>query len=313
MPHAYRMRIAQIARIALLVAVVVSATTLPASAQEGEAAGPNTGKVSFSAGVDLTTQYMFRGIAQEDQGAIVQPWVELGFNLYEGDGPISSVDLTVGLWNSLHDGPTSDSPFANGGWYECDFYAGVSLGLPANFSFDATYVHLGAPDVAGTSLFAQEWDFTLAYDDSSWWENVKIPGFGGLQPYFMYVIETDGASDGFGNGGDSYFEFGFEPSMTLIESESMPITLSVPFTFGFGDGYYELDTTGNGHADDDDSFGYFDVGVVMSAPLSFIPADYGSWEVAAGVHFLFLGDNAETINGGDGSEVIGTIGISMSY
>ena len=48
-------------------------------------------------------------------------------------------------------------------------------------------------------------------------------------------------------------------------------------------------------------------------PLSFIPAAYGTWEIHAGVHFLFLGDNLEAVNHGDSFEAVGTFGISMTY
>src|SRR5262245_7053171 len=34
----------------------------------------NKGKVSLSLGVDFVTEYFFRGISQENQGAIVQPY-----------------------------------------------------------------------------------------------------------------------------------------------------------------------------------------------------------------------------------------------
>ena len=73
---------------------------------------------------------------------------------------------------------------------------------------------------------------------------------------------------------------------------------------------------------EDDTFGYLDIGLDFSMPLSFVPAQFGSWEAAAGVHFLLLGDSTETISGnqgtwgvgsGDDFEVIGTFGISMSY
>ena len=143
--------------------------TGPVLGQEED--GPNLGRVSFSAGFDATTQYLFRGIFQEDQGMILQPWAELGFSVFESEGAIKSVDIIFGTWNSIHDGPTSDGPFATGGWYEADWYGGLSLGLPANFSFDATYVNLLAPDVAGTSFFAEEFDLTLSYDDSGLWNN----------------------------------------------------------------------------------------------------------------------------------------------
>jgi len=45
-----------------------------AMAQE-EAVGPNAGATTLSVGFEITKQYMFRGIYQEDQGFIIQPWL----------------------------------------------------------------------------------------------------------------------------------------------------------------------------------------------------------------------------------------------
>ena len=84
------------------------------------------------------------------------------------------------------------------------------------------------------------------------------------------------------------------------------VALSMPITLGLGiDDYYETAT-------DDDDFGFLDIGIVGSMPLS-VPDSYGSWTLSAGVHFLMLGDNTEAANGGDEDEVIATIGISMGY
>ena len=42
-----------------------------------EAKGPNAGRVSISAGVDWTTAYFFRGIKQETEDLILQPYGEV--------------------------------------------------------------------------------------------------------------------------------------------------------------------------------------------------------------------------------------------
>jgi uncharacterized protein (TIGR02001 family) len=289
-------------RVLLLFTIALA---LAPVAQAGE-------RFSLEAGVDFTTQYMFRGIFQEDQGFIGQPWVEAGVNLYSSDdAPINSIDFTVGLWNSIHDGPSTAAPGFSGDWYEADFYAGLTFGLPANFSFDVTYIRLGAPDLVGDDIFAQEWDFTVAYDDAELW-NTDIPDFTGLQPYITVAVETDGASDGIGNGGDIYIELGIAPAFTLIEHDQYPVTLSIPLTLGFGDGYYEIATpTGI----DDDAFGYFDAGLELSAPLAFMPAETGAWTLTVGMHVLALGDNTKAINDGDDPdvEVIGSVGISVAF
>ena len=44
--------------------------------------GPNTGRISISAGADYTTDYYFRGIVQETRDYIVQPYGDLTFKLF---------------------------------------------------------------------------------------------------------------------------------------------------------------------------------------------------------------------------------------
>ncbi len=304
---------------ALCGAVLLNGGTARAEEGSEEAAGPNTGKIGFSAGFDVTTEYLFRGIFQEDQGLILQPWFEASVALFEFEGPISSVDFVAGMWNSIHDGPTGSSAPGPGAWYEADVYAGFKFGLPANFSSELTYTYLGAPDPPG-SIYAEEFSFSLAYDDSELWnfdlsERVRsqtgLPGFGGLQPYVTYVIEVDGASDGVGNGGDQYLEIGIGPQCTVLPSETMPVTLTVPLVIGLSvDDYYESPIDG-----DDEAFGFLQVGLDFSVPLWFVPADYGSWSAHAGVNFFFLGDTVDDFNDGDDKhfEVIGVFGVSMEY
>jgi hypothetical protein len=300
--------------LTLTLATALWLSASPAFAQEDGAPAINSGSVSLSLGFDVTTQYMFRGIFQEDQGLIIQPWGEVGFNLHEADSGITSVDLTIGIWNSFHSGPSGNGAGAGGvhgpgAWYEADLYAGVGLTFSDVVEVSVTYVSLSSPDPAG-NMFAEEILLGVALDDSASWGD----GFDGLQPYIMFAFEIDGASDGVGNGGDVYFEFGIEPSFEVLQSETLPVTLSVPVTVGLSlDDYYEFDQDGDGDTDDD-TFGYIDVGFVLGMPAWFIPSDYGDWSMAMGVHLIFLGDATEAGNSAtDDSEIIGTFGLSMEY
>ena len=287
-----------------------------ALAHDVEGEGPNMGAISFSAGVDLTTQYNFRGMNREDQGAIVQPWFEITSQLYSGDALapiIEGVALKLGMWNTIHD--SSPATQGHGSYYEADYYAGVVLDLPQNLTGEILYMYREDPDAVGN--YAEEVNFRLDYDDAGWWEGaVPLAGFHGLQPHVLIALETDGAMDLLGNGGDVYYEIGIEPSMLLLDSADWPVTLSVPMTFGFGDDYYEHDTTGNGIADSDESFGFFDIGLVCEVPLNFVPPEHGKWKAHVGVHFLFVGDGAEALTTNtsmDDSEVIGSMGVEMTY
>ena len=309
-------RVHQIGRgfaMTLIAAALVLGTAGFASAAEEmmEApAGPNLGKISLSGGVDFTNEYFFRGIYQgtgNDEGVIIQPYLDVSAELTDW------LSVYVGTWNSLQTDSDDNNTAADETWYEADWYFGASIALPANFTFDVSYIILYNPSGTANAsapsggIFAEEIDLSLAYDDSAMWGD----NFDGLQPHFTVAFETDGASDAL-EGEGIYYEVGIEPSFTILESETMPVTLSIPLTAGFGTDYYEVvNAAGNV---EDDNFGYFDAGLVASVPLSFIPSEYGSWSASAGVHFLFLGDTAEQIDEtGDDFHVIGTFGIGFEY
>src|SRR5512145_1806963 len=87
-------------RLALAVVATVAGTGLGVAPAW---AAPNTGKLTFSGGNDFTTAYFFRGILQERDGFITQPYGEVGVKLHEAEeGPVRGFTLFAGLWNSIH-------------------------------------------------------------------------------------------------------------------------------------------------------------------------------------------------------------------
>lgn len=294
--------------------VFAAAVAAPSVAFAQEATDPapiNTGNVSWTLGIDFVTEYWFRGIAQENQGIIAQPYADVTFSLIS-EGNIT-LDVYTGLWNSLHENASEE-------WYEADFFIGGAIGLPGGFAVDISYVNLYSP--AGGTSFAEEIDVAVSYDDTALWEGFGLEGFA-LAPYALVAYEIDAGSDALGRAGEegTYLELGVEPTFALTQSGDYPLSLSVPITAGFGiSDYYE---TGLGGDDDgeDFTFGFLDIGGVVSTPLPFIPADYGAWEASAGVHYIILGDEAQDISGPQGFNVTGddddsiylTFGVSMSY
>ena len=286
-----------------------------ALAHDVEGEGPNMGAISFSAGVDMTTQYNFRGMNREDQGAIVQPWFEITSQLYSGDALapiIEGVALKLGMWNTIHD--SSPATQGHGSYYEADYYAGVVLDLPQNLTGEILYMYREDPDAVGN--YAEEVNFRLDYDDAGWWEGaVPLAGFHGLQPHVLIALETDGAMDLLGNGGDVYYEIGIAPSVCILDNETWPVTLTVPVTLGLGDDYYEYINRNTG-AIESESFGFVSVGADLSVPIKAIPGEFGQWTAHAGVEVVFCGDGAEALTSNnelDDTEIIGSAGVSMSY
>jgi len=291
----------QVASVAVVAAALIIAGFEGAAHAQDK--GPNTGRVSLSMGMDWTTHYFFRGILQEDQGIILQPYGDVTFKLMEGEGAFTNLGLTVGLWNSLHEGPTG-----TGGpnqdpriWYEADFYTKLSATLFEDLTAAVIYTAYMSPN--GRFSTVEEIAFSLSYNDS------KLLGAFALNPSVLIAFETDGQADG-GKDEGIYLQIGLAPSYTFNEKGTYPLTLSLPITLGLSlSDYYERIGVGG----EDDTFGYLSIGLAAGVPLKFIPPSYGTWTAKATVTFITLGDNLKAANNGDRQEFIGTLGIAMTY
>jgi hypothetical protein len=277
-------------------------TPTPPAAPPAQPKAPNTGRVSIGAGVDWTSAYFFRGIKQETEDLILQPYGELTFKLVEDAGALTSLSLTGGIWNSLHTGPSgSDNPTATDPkvWYELDGYFKLSAVLREDFTASVVYTAYLSPNNAFDTV--QEVALGLAYNDA------KLLGPFALNPSLLIAFEFDGQADA-GAGKGIYAQLGIAPGYVFLADSAYPLALSVPLAVGLSlDDYYEFGTGS------DDTFGYFSAGATLSAPLAFIPPEFGKWVVKAGVQVLVLGDNLKAINDGDELQVIGTVGLAFSY
>jgi Bacterial protein of unknown function (Gcw_chp) len=245
--------------------------------------------VTLTVGADFPTAYMFRGIFQEDQGFIMQPFVDVGIAAAPG------LTINAGLWNSVHSGPSgSDNEDGRGAWYELDFYASATFQV-GKVKPGVLYTSYTSPNDAFNTV--QEIAAVLAFDDSG----NKVP----LNPKAILAFELDGQGDG-GSSKGTYLELGVRPVFPLAAHDRYPLTLAVPAKFGLSlNDYYE-------GPDDSDGFGYFDLGGILSVPLAFMNGKT-TWEIHGGVDILWLGDNMKALNGGDGVKAVGVIGFSMIY
>ena len=267
----------------LVAALLVVLTVSPAVLADDHGGEPeHNSALSFSAGVDLSTAYYYNGIPQQDAGVITWPWAEFGIQLTE------TIGVSFGTWNSLHD-QQSGNP-----WYESDFYTGISVGLPANLEFGLTYVYLYNPN--GGDKFSEELQFSLSYDDS------ELLGDMALSPSVQISQEIEAGSDAPGAAGreGTLLLISIEPGLTLMDDSDYPLSLSFPGVVGINlDDYYETGLSAGPREDNDDTFGFADIGVAASVPLAFVPEQYGSWSFGASFHVIFLGDSAQEIGGPD--------------
>lgn len=91
-------------------------------------------------------------------------------------------------------------------------------------------------------------------------------------------------------------------------------SLAVPVKVGLSlANYYELNTgTAEAPVFGDNGFGYFSVAGVVTVPLGGTTG-FGAWNLLGGVEYQALGDTTKSLNGGDGSPVIGSVGIGFVY
>jgi hypothetical protein len=238
--------------------------------------------ISGDIGVNFVSEYISRGLVLENQGVIAQPFTDLYFKLYSGEGFINKVSLNLGLWSSLHSHFQSNG-IAKGGttsaWYEFDYTVGLAVTFAKNFTLTTSYFEFDSP--SDNFNPARSINVNLAYDDTD------LLGAFALHPHATVLFEVEGAaglqSDGI------YYEVGIAPGFSPIAG----LTITLPVTAGFGDdNFYAGDT-----------FGYIAAGVNISAPLPFVPECFGTWTVNAGYTYTYLAsDNLQNIAGSNGDE-----------
>jgi hypothetical protein len=255
-------------------------TTLaaPATAQDA----PPT--VTVSVGIDMVNQYMFRGIRQNGTGIATWPFVDLGIGVFEGEGGLKSVGFNVGSWNSAHSKPS--------GWYESDVYATAGLGFGGGVALATTYTSYTSPNDSFTHV--KELAFKFSLDDS------EALGSAALKPYGLVAFELATEPGRFqADGGQEagrYLELGIAPGVGGSRA-----SLALPVKLGLSVGnYYELDGV-------DNKFGFFSVGGIVTVPVG------AHFNVHGGAEFQTLGDTTKALNGGEGSQVIGSFGVGLSY
>lgn len=284
-------------RHGLLTLVAMAMVTLraaPVSAQEP--ADPKPGKITFAGGIDLRNAYMFRGIRQDDTGAIGWPYGDLGLGVYSGDGGLKSVGVHVGTWNSLHTGLAGSDGPSGKRWYESRFNATLGLTFGGGVSFGTTYTAYMSPNDMFTTV--KEMAFKLAVDDRAALGRA-------VKPYALVAFELGtkpgvGQVDGGLNAG-KYLELGVAPTYAARRAK---VAFPVKLGLSLGD-YYEL-------AGKDNRFGYVSVAGIVTVPLGG-KTRFGAWKLHGGLEYQALGDMTKAINGGDGSKLIGSIGIGFSY
>jgi hypothetical protein len=279
----------------LLSALFVLALAAPVHAQDAD-------RFSGAAQLDITNAYYFRGILNEREGIIFQPWAELYYSIFSADdGFIRDVTVGAGMWHSFHSERTLARD-QNQWWYEMDLYPLVSMDLAGNLNLLTVYYFYTSPNDAWTTV--QELNFKLSWDDS------EALGAWSMQPWVNLATEIKntswGPQEGYG------LQFGIGPTLYTAEDEFVTVTAPAEVGLSIED-YYE-GSNGENH-----TFGYANVGLLASFPLGFMPEGAGDWTFSLSGKYFFFGhelegsESANTGNRGRSSYPVGVASIGVAF
>ncbi len=259
--------------------------------------GPPIGeKVDAHLGFTITTDYYWRGIAQENEGAIFQPEFEVGFRVWEGEVMGEDVALRpyLNAWMSLHDGGATSVAGGSSAIFEVDYTLGTGIEMPWGFDLDLHYIFYTFPSATVAGTDTQEFVAKIGYDAGNLLEilGADIDGLG-LSMYKLIAVETTNPSSGADRG--VYGEFNIEADYEFTAlGEDLPITASIGSTLGWS---YKDFYQGTGVNNRDWGFVTLDLGLGM--PLTaLIPEEFGEWSIEMGLSLMWIGNAPSALGAG---------------
>lgn len=268
-----------------------------------DAPEPEEPAVTVEFGLSTTNRYLYRGFLVEDEGAIVQTWVELHLPVLVGHGALEQLDVGATAWASLGTGPTgtggdNEVPRA---FSEVDWTLSTTARLVGGWSFTAACVWFRYPN--GSADPVQEATLTVAFDDGPRWS--EAGRFRGFAPTATLGFEGQGQSDG-GRHPGVYLGIGAAPRLSL-SADPEGASLSFSVTAGFSLSSYYEDAAGR-----DETFGYVEGGPELELPLGGPPGG-PSFSLTLGVHVLLAGDHVRAFNATDEPEIVAFLAFRTSF
>ncbi|MEI6713287.1 MAG: hypothetical protein WCO60_06015 [Verrucomicrobiota bacterium] len=300
-----------VAQFCAIAAVVALPTLSFAGTPAKKCCAPAPEKLAESAitgdiGVNVVSAYYSRGVVNVDHSASFQPYLDLNFKAYQGDGFINKAVVGLGLWNSFSDTGSHKKPVVAGSsttntWYESDFLPSIAL-TSGKFTLTETFLIDTYPgDTAKTALGLQS---KLAFDDSD------LLGAFALHPAFTHVAEFEGKV---GNGGPvgntpgraagtnqkegNYWELSIAPGTAVG-----PINVTLPMALAFGtNGFYNK----NG-------YGYFSAGLNLAYTLP-VSKSYGTWTANTGVTYYNTANGLNNATQTPQNDVVVSAGLGLAF
>jgi hypothetical protein len=244
--------------------------------------------------VDVTfanTRVTGGGLYLYPNGTLSQAQTGLSLDVYKSPtGFINSFSVFAGIWNEAWSSP----PDGVRKWQEMDWWAGFSVGFAQHWKLSVQYLEFVFPSGLQT---AQNYVFTLGYDDSHWGLPFTI------NPYVTLFYNYKSSSTVvYGKRGETYrVEIGVVPTLNLQRTANIPLTITVPtsVTVGPSEFWNRNDGTTNVCGPTDSlpcelsNLAFVTTGLQGKYLLSeFIPRRLGTWYVKAGVQYYHIFNDA---------------------
>jgi len=254
----------------LLALILAACLARPAMAQNNSLGSRVNGLVSF----DISDHYITpRGLNVEDEGVVIQPLTLLFWKLKGGgNGALTEVTLTTGIWNSFHSHASGAEPTR---WNELDPILGLTFTFKNRMKVDVTTTSFYTPtDSYPTSTHR---DLKFTYNDK-WNERFSV------NPYFEHWTELNNKATVVFNPATSeegtYVTVGATPTFNLGKAK---IEVDTAANFVSSDFYQKFDGSNGGSG-----FAMFSTYPKVSVPLKFMGSNYGAWTAYGGVAYFHL-------------------------
>jgi hypothetical protein len=236
-----------------------------------------------------------RGLLVTNTGLTTQILAGISADVFKSKtGFINSVSVYGYVWNDLWSEQRPSNPTV-GSWNEFDWAVGMTVKFAQNWKFGVEYVEFLSPP--GNFSIERNIEFTLAYDDSSWWGGGPFT----LNPYvkLFYAVSSGSSTVVTGKAGDTYdVEIGIVPTLDMKRYLGIPLVLSAPTWVTVGPSDYWNASGGTALCGTSfcstDNVGVFSTGLTGKLALDWVPSRYGKWYAKAGFqYFDFLNDNLQ--------------------
>jgi hypothetical protein len=223
-----------------------------------------------------------RGLLVTNTGLTTQVLSGLALDLYKNKGGfINSVSVYGYVWNDLW---SEQNHNRVGSWNEFDWAVGMTVKFAQNWKFGVEYVEFLSPP--GNFDIERNFEFTLAYDDS--WMGLPIT----INPYVKLFYNASGSSTVVvGKTGGSYdVELGIVPTVSLLKSTGLPLTVSAPTWVTVGPASYwnRGGIVCGASLCSNDNAGVFSTGLTGKLALNWIPSRLGSWYFKGGFQYYHI-------------------------